>query len=46
MFAYCENNHINDVDPDVENSVPIVNMSLANALSGIMISISASIISI
>ena len=46
MSAYCENNHINDVDPDGENSVPFVNMSLANALSGIMISISASLISI
>ena len=46
MFAYCENNHINKTDPNGENSVSLVNMSLANALSGIMISISASLISI
>ena len=46
MFAYCENNFINKTDPNGENSVSFVNMSLANALSGITISISASLISI
>ena len=48
IFAYCENNCINSVDRNGTNAIALqfVNMSLAGALSGIIASITTSLISV